>query len=261
MTLRVFLLLFCAIIVRFTAMAQIEVGGVYFPSITVISQGDHDSNPYVKNKLTFAGGAGVTFGYTIKPNFVITSGILYASHNQKFDGYATIADSTFKIYSGKKRLDYLKVPVLFKFMSAGDKGPFKYYGFVGPQFAFLLKGDGATVVYEHYDNGYFFDLPPANNKYYNPFIIELSAGVGADYQLADNLYLQTSLKFDAGLNNTENKAFFNSNYYNKSDHTSDNHNTRNYSLNLMIGVSYHLSEANALIHPHGKSRTNGIKYK
>lgn len=262
MTLRVLFLLFCATIIRFSAMAQIEVGGVYFPSITAISTGDNDENPYVDNKLTFAGGIGATFGYNFNENFAFTTGLLYASHNQRFDAYATVGDSTWKIYTGKKRLDYLKVPLLLRYTSS-SQGALRYYGFAGPQVAFLLKGDGAIVTYEHYENNgmYFFDLPPASSSYYSPMLIEFSAGLGTEYQLAPDLYLQGALKFDVAFTNTEKKSGFEENYYKNTQHTMDGHNTRNYSLNLMVGVVYRLPGAHSIVHPHGRSRSNGIKYK
>jgi len=249
-------------ITRYSAMAQIEVGGVYFPSITVISQGDDSETPYINNKLTFAGGLGSTFGYNFNENFAFTTGILYASHNQKIEASATVNDSTWGIYNGKKRLDYLKVPLQLRYKSSGG-GAVSFYGFAGPQIAFLLKADGATVTYQHYPNNgtYYFDLPAASNSYYTPVLFELSAGFGTEFQLAPDLFLQTGLKFDMALNNTEKKSGFEEKFYRQTGHAYDRHDSRNYSMNLMLGFVYRLPGANDLSHPHGKAKHNGIKYK
>jgi hypothetical protein len=233
------------------AFSQVEFGFVYFPSITNISNADTSQTPYLKNKLTFAGGAGVTLSLPLNKQVSFSTGLLYASHNQKFDAYAP-GDPSLLIYSGKKRLDYLKLPLMLKYRSGlGKTMFFTVYG--GPQLCYLLKGDGATVVYQHYpgNSTYYFDLPAASNSYYTKFIVEATIGAGFDYVLSSNWLLNLGMKLDYGINNTESKKGFDKNFYDThSDHTNNQQGTtRNFSMNLMMGVSYRLTSV-SLVHPH-----------
>jgi hypothetical protein len=238
-----------------------QLGFFYLPQKTSISNSISDKDdPIFQNKTTFGGGAGINFTYWTSEYLGIQIGLMYTSHNQKFVSKfkdLSYADSM-RTYKGKKRLDYIKVPILLVSSTPINKH-MSIYGYAGPQFSYLLKGDGAVVIYKHYGNGIsdYFDLPPSGSNFYNKFVLEAVVGGGFEFNLTSELSVSTSLRFDYSISDIENKDAL---AYGDVDRTlytfgdSDRKKAHNSSLGIMLGFNYSLAGKHDLVRPGGRRR-------
>lgn len=194
------LVLFCSL----NAFSQSQIGAYYLPESTSILNTVPSSDPIVKDRLTFAGGGGVNYTYNFSSKFAIQTGLQYTSHNQKFTSTYQEGgiDNTYK---GKKRLDYLTMPVLLKY-SWRLNSRISYTYSAGAQLSYLTKGAGAVVVYKHVAPGYdYFDLPPSSAADYNRFILAGVVAAGMDYRLDKRITLNAALRASYSLfTNVEN---------------------------------------------------------
>ncbi|WMJ71683.1 porin family protein [Cytophagaceae bacterium ABcell3] len=216
-----------------------EIGAVYTPQVTSILTPSH-SHPIYQNRLTFAGAGGLTFSYNFNKNFGLQTGLLYSSHNQKFRSEIREGDGGTFESTGKKRLDYLNLPLLVKL-----NFPFAYKRristtvYFGPQIGYLLKGDGAVVVWRHFDNHDFYDLPESNSDYYNRFVLDGVAGFGFEYRVSRFITLHTSIRAEFSLTDIENKDMpyrENDLFYYFGD--PDRGSTHNLAIGIQFGVAY-----------------------
>jgi hypothetical protein len=239
------------------SFGQKTLGVFYLPQRTSISNSINDKDdPIFQNKTTFGGGAGINITFWKNDVLGLQVGLMYISHNQKFiSKYKDLsyADSM-RTYKGKKRLDYLKLPIL-AVTSLPVSKQFNLFGYAGPQFAYLLKGDGAVVIYRHYGDGIsdFFDLPPSGSHFYKKFLVDMVLGGGFNLKLAPELSISASLRFDYSLTDVENKdaeAYENYPLYTYGD--PERKKAHNSSLGLMLCFNYHLGCKADLIRPGGK---------
>lgn len=242
------LLLFALSIPSF---AQVTIGAVVFPQIVSLTSKNIRQDSVMSNKLSYAGGGGLLLGYNISDRLSLQSGVLYSAQNQKITSKYTLSGQSFT-HESRKRFDYIKVPVLAKISNPiAGKLNFTLYG--GPQFSYLLKYDGGMVVYIP---DVYFDLPvtPANNNYYKKFVIELTAGAGVDFRLTKAIDLNSSLKVDYSITDTENKgATYNGRDLKEINGQGDAP-ARNIIGALMLGVTYRFGHPNELIAPSNKFR-------
>lgn len=245
---RTFILLLAAMFVASASLAQkIQIGAYYLPQKTSISNSLSDKgDPIYKNKITFAGGGGVNFTFWLK-SIGIQTGLAYISHNQKFvsEYIEKNEPRVTHIVTGKKRLDYLKLPL---FLTYSNIIPYKrdsrlsFTTFGGPQFGYLLKGAGAVVSFNHYEYSDFYDLPPSGSDFYNKYIIDLVIGAGLDFHVTKELTINTALRYDWSISDVENKSATTNfagttvpHYYLGDPDRNKSHNN---SIGLLLGVTY-----------------------
>lgn len=238
------LLLIWAFLVPFDAFSQkTQVGVFYLPQITRISNSLSDKgDPIYRNKVTFAGGGGVSLTYWFKKNLGVQTGLMYVSHNQKFVSELRVREDSTRTWKGKKRLDYLKLPLLLTYtyllpIKRDSRVAFTMAG--GTQLGYLLKGDGAIVVFQHHENFDYYDLPESGSSYYNRFIADLVFSVGLDFILTKNLAINTAVRADWSITDVENKSATHYNniptYYSSDPNRRKGHNS---SLGLLLGLTY-----------------------
>jgi predicted nucleic acid-binding Zn-ribbon protein len=196
------LCLFFVCLISTHIRAQSKIGLVVFPQISSLTNKEIRKDPVNSNMLTFSGGLGLTYTYYLSEKISLQAGLIYSSQNQKIkSNYQSQAGWSIE-HVGKKRFDYLKVPVLFRY-TIPVKEKLNVVPFAGLQLSYLLKYDGGMVVYG--DN--YFDLPatPAGNNYYKKAGLDLPLGVNLEYALTPQLELVGGLKMDYGLTGASNK--------------------------------------------------------
>lgn len=183
-------------------LAQTKVGFVFFPQISSLSNADSKKDSVIQNQLTFSGGAGINLTKYLSPKVSIQTGLYYSSQNQKFKISYRSADGTIAVdLNGKKRFDYLKIPVLFRYSIAAGKR-LNIVPFAGLQLSYLLKYDGGMVVYgENY-----FDTPPTpkGNDFYKKTLFDIPLGLNIEYSLSEKIELIIGGKIDYALGNPVN---------------------------------------------------------
>ncbi len=227
-----------------STFAQFEVGGYFTGQKTSITTGAESTN-----LPTYTAGGGLLTAYNFTNNIALLSGLIYNRHSQKFKTVYDPSDAN-GFYEGRKRLDYLKLPIALRF-SYPVGGKVNIFGFAGPQLNFLLKSSGAVEVIQKDETGkiVYYDLPPSENKYFKTFNVEATVGVGGEFMLVDNLYLSSIFKTDLGLGDAEKKGTS----YNGTD-GSDKPKASNRTFSLMIGIVYRIPNAHHILAPHGPSR-------
>ncbi len=103
---------------------------------------------------------------------------------------------------GKKRFDYLKIPVVLRYaIPAGKKT--NIVPFAGVQLSYLLKYDGGMIVYS--DN--YFDMPatPKGNDFYKKTVLAIPLGFTVEYALTEKIELVSGIKLDYALTNAANE--------------------------------------------------------
>jgi hypothetical protein len=182
------------------SLAQSKIGLVVFPQISSLSNAEIKEDSVTKNLLTLSGGAGITYTQYLSKKVSIQSGLFYSSQNQKFKSSYHSADVSVEM-KGKKRFDYLKIPVLFRYsIQAGEK--LNVVPFAGVQLSYLLKYDGGMIVYgENY-----FDMPatPKGNDFYKKTVFDLPLGINIEYALSKKIELIIGGKIDYALTNAAN---------------------------------------------------------
>jgi len=146
------------------------------------------------SSLDYASSFGPSFGiqaiFMFKETYGLSAEIIYATHNQKYDGYSEGENNTF---TNEINLGYLDIPVLFRVSSA--KGP---YFELGPQFS-LLMGAKETLEYSKIINGQGEINPQYSGKDvkddFAGFGVAGILGFGIDIKLTDMINLTTGLRF------------------------------------------------------------------
>ncbi len=241
-TLFISILLLSGIVVK--SHAQVSIGLVGFPQISSLT----NKSDVINNRLSFAGGGGLTCTYDFSDNIGMQLGVLYSAQNQKMRTNYTLGGVEYS-HDSRKRFDYLKIPLMLRVKK--EMGRFDAVVFAGPQFSYLLKYDGGMVVY--IEDSYF-DLPstPSGNKFYTNYTIDATGGIGLEYPLSKYVRLTGALKIDFNLTNAQNKNATYGDY--KVSDISGSSVARNRTYALMLGISYKFKDPNDLIAPSNKFR-------
>jgi hypothetical protein len=221
---------------------QFEVGIYGMAQRTKV--GTSQQSPFTQNLPTYTLGSGILGGIDITQEWDFQSGILFSRHSQKF--VTKPIPSETGEYRGRKRMDYLKIPLTIKYTHFLTKD-FAYFGFMGPQLNFLIRAGGAVEIIQTDDQGkiIYYDLPRAENKYYNLLTFGGTLGSGVEYQFAHNLYISGLLKIDFDFTGYESKNV----EYNNVNIAENKRVNRNSSYALMAGVTYKIRKATEIYRP------------
>src|SRR6187402_1229378 len=184
------------------SIAQSKIGFVVFPQISSVSNSAIRSDTVNKNLLTFSGGGGIVFTTKLLDKVSVQIGLLYSSQNQKIK--SSYHSSSLNIeHTGKKRFDYLKLPLLIRY-SIPLGGKTNFIPFAGIQLSYLLKYLGGMVIY----GKDFFDLPstPVNNNYYKKMVMDIPLGITIEYAISKRVELTVGFKLDYALTDVANRS-------------------------------------------------------
>lgn len=172
-----------------TAQSGFQVGVQGVPQMSWLMNSDDRDNGAFDPLTTINGAFGVTLQYGFTDNFGIGLDGLYSMQGQRYelDGI--------EYY---KRIDYIKIPLMFVY-STELSSSVMLLGKIGPQAgllidAKLLDKDGDEVV--------------ANQTAgYMDYDISGVAMLGAGFKLTEVLILETSLRYDFGFTDAEDKDY------------------------------------------------------
>ena len=184
---------------------------------------------------TFGGGGNVNIGFDFNDHLGLVLQVGYAKLGQK--SKQMIGDTN---YTRNVKLNYLQIPLMFKYRSSGEV--VRFYVMAGPQFDFLLSAEQ-----EYYKNdASFYDESTINPITHKPILIGESKiteryttydifarlDLGVDIKLMKSLFLNTGLTFAYGLtdiNATDWRINNNSGVYNPS---------HNVAIGFNVGINY-----------------------
>jgi len=229
---------FFALLMSVPAFSQagIEVGAFVMPqSVWVFNKDDSDQGAqldYVA-KYTFAYGAQV--GFNFSRTIGLQTGLIISKQGQDYDsdgsgafGFLPTVGSSWVGTDRVVDLTYLKIPVLLKFNSNPDAGT-AFLFTIGPQFAFLTSAESTVDDITESFNGYTLE------DLYEDNFIGLAASIGARFTIAENLFLNTSFRFDGSLGDVENKEDVSGHW------TSDRPESRIATGGFQVGLSYNIN--------------------
>jgi opacity protein-like surface antigen len=111
-----------------------RIGAVLLPQNTwLLNQDDSDAGPELDYEVTWGFAGGISASYNFNDYLGVGLDVLYSNQGQKYKG----RDSA-TTYTAKTTLNYLKVPLLFRFNS-DPNSVVQFSAFLGPQFSFLLS--------------------------------------------------------------------------------------------------------------------------
>ncbi len=153
--------------------------------------------------VTFGGSGNVNVGFDFNKNLGLKLEIGFAKLGQKYADTRMENDTNYK-YARNIKLNYLQIPLMFKYQSNGEVA--RFYFMVGPQFNFLLS---AKQVYTKQDLSYDDYITVANKPVkigeetitdrFNSFHVMARFDLGVDIHVATNLFLNVGLTMAYGL--------------------------------------------------------------
>lgn len=208
------------------AQKGFEIGAGIMPQSTwLFSKTDSDAGDELDYAATFNLAYGVQAGYNFSHSMGVETGLLLSTQGQK---YTQVLLST-KINT-ERRLNYAKVPILFKFNTNPDAKTMFVFK-VGPQFNFLTGAD-------YYLDDEKIELTDTQGKpvdfktAFKSSEIDLAFGFGPTFNIG-NAHINLLLRFDYGFGDAENKDI--SGVISYPDDREAAHNTTG---GILLGFSY-----------------------
>ena len=244
-------------------IAQNELGFYAFPQMTQVNNKANRTDDQIYTALpTIAYGFGVSWlhqfnkraghgpirhGVTsgsMKIKKSLKLGIIYSAHEQKWRSVYN-KNGLPATWEGKKRFDYLKIPVMGK-LTLPINNKFNFAVFGGPQLSYLIKAEGGIVYWERREGGDYFDLPFSEKKYFNAFTVDAVLGFDIEYKISRWVHLIAGIRSDISLSTVENNERILNNYpsYGEvKDYDKERGNSHNTTVALILGFSYHFHHA------------------
>jgi hypothetical protein len=186
-------------------------------------------------KITFGGAFNANIGFDFNDNIGLKLEIGYAMLGQKYSD--THKDT---VYTRDINLNYLTIPLMFKYRSGGKVA--KFYVMAGPEFLFLLS---ATQTYTKHDDPYNESFQPSDwpkpilvgqstiTERYNSMDIAGRLDLGADINLGEHLFLNVGVTMAYGFMDINASDYQIPNY---SSHTYDP--SHNVFGGINVGINY-----------------------
>ena len=203
-----------------------KLGFCYMPQSTFILNSGEKNDPYADPMWKKGFMTGITMGMVFTEKVSFDYGILYSKQGVDYGGnspfYAPIS------------LSYIKVPFTLNYRPFIKHNiPFEFTG--GFQYSGLAK----AVI--DMPSGYY--LPGDDKPWYNSTVFDVVAGVGFNFRVVDNLFMNTKFRMDYSLGDPINKDYV----YNKggsrgSHWKSDRSASHNITLGFLIGLEYHFGK-------------------
>ena len=161
-----------------------------FNSTWLFNSNISDKGDIIDYRATFGANFGLQFLLYFTENVGVSMDLLYASNEQRIEGFS---ENPVLVWYAEEQLKYLDVPILFHLSSEG--GP---YVEIGPQVGFLI---GAKELLRW--NNQQHPIPvETTSDYKDDFsTISLAAvlGFGYDIEVSDNWFVNVGLRFGFGL--------------------------------------------------------------
>jgi hypothetical protein len=207
---------------------------------TWITNQQNYGRPSMDYVATFGGGGNITIGYDFNKHIGLQLQAGFAKLGQKFKDTQVINDTTNE-YTRNVKLNYIQLPLLFKYRSSGDVA--RFYLMAGPQFDFLLSANQS-----YYKNAIAYDdtfLNPYTNDWeklgeeditnrYTSFDIFARLDLGVDITIVKNLFINTGLSFAYGLTD------INADNYRINDSDGNYNPSHNIAIGFNVGINYAL---------------------
>ena len=226
---------FLALLMCVPAFSQVglEVGGFVMPqSVWIFNKDDSDQNARLDYVTKYSMAFGAEVGFNFAPTLGIQSGIIISKQGQDYDsdGSGAFSGNLPSSWIGTERtmdLTYVKIPLLLKFNSNPDAGSAFLFK-IGPQLAFLTDASSSVDDVAESFNGYTLE------DLYEKNYIGLVMSLGARFTVAENLFLNTSFRFDGSLGDVENKEDVDGHWLN------DRPEGRAVTGGVQVGLSYNI---------------------
>jgi hypothetical protein len=187
------------------AQKQLYFGAVGTGLSTWVTNQPNYGRPDMDYVATFGGGGNITIGYDFSKNIGLQLQFGYAKLGQKFKDTQVKNDTTYQ-YTRNIKLNYLQLPLLFKYRSNGEV--VRFYVLAGPQFDFLLSANQTyykndVKIGDEYQNPNTSEWVKLGEEditsYYTTYDIFARADFGVDITVAKNLFINTGISFAYGL--------------------------------------------------------------
>ena len=183
------------------AQKQLYFGGQGTGYSTWVTDLNNFGRPDMDYVATFGGGGNLYVGFDFSKNF----GLILMPGFQKLGQKSkdVLNDTT---YARNVKLNYIQLPLMFKFRTSGEVG--RFYVMLGPQFNFLMSANQTyyknDISYEEQINnpltGKMIKLGEETiTDRYNSLDILARLDLGAEISLTDNLFINMGLSFAYGL--------------------------------------------------------------
>lgn len=171
------------------AQKGIHLGVEGSPQMSWQMNKDDDKNPQFQYMNTVSSSYGINLGIGITNNFGLGVSGLYSFQGQRY-----------KIYEieRSKRTEYVKIPLLLIFNANLDPNVM-FIVKVGPQLGLLTN---AKLVNKEGN-----EIITNQKKAYMKYDVGALITAGFGFNLADNWYLDTSLRFDCAFTDAEDKDY------------------------------------------------------
>ncbi len=158
-------------------------------------------------KVTFGGSGNVNVGFDFNKHFGLKLEIGFAKLGQNYADNHTDTSGVASTYSRKVKLNYLQIPLMFKYRTGGDV--VRFYVMAGPQFNLLLsasqkylKQDQVYDITGYYPENWTKPLVIGEETItdrYNSLDIMGRLDFGLDFQVASNLSVYVGMTMAYGL--------------------------------------------------------------
>lgn len=208
---------------------------------TWITNQQNYGRPDMDYMATFGGGGNLAIGFDFSKNIGLQVQVGYAKLGQNFEDTQVVNDTTY-MYTRNIKLNYLQVPLLFKYRTNGEV--VKFYVMAGPQFNFLLSANQTYYkndikIEDQYQN-------PINSQWeklgeeditnhYTSFDIFGRADFGVDIKIIDNLFINTGISMAYGFTDINAEDW-------RIDNSSGEYNpSHNIEIGFNVGINYALN--------------------
>ena len=185
-------------------------------------------------KFTMGGSGNVNVGFDFNKNVGLKLEIGYAKLGQKYQD--TYMDT---VYTRNVKLNYLQIPLMFKFRTGGDVA--KFYVMAGPQFNLLLSASqkyyknesmfNDTLNYLEWNKPVLIGEETITDRYTSLDIMG-RLDLGVDITVAKNLFLNVGLTMAYGFMD------INATDWHIKDHTGNYNPSHNLYAGINFGVNY-----------------------
>lgn len=174
-----------------TANAQKGIyGGVQggAQASAMYNQDDID-NISINHKATIGYTFGINGGYNFNKNMGVGTEVMYSMQGQRYEQ---------NNMEFKKRVDYIKIPVLFSYNTNPSK-TVMFTAKAGPQLGILMN---SKLKYDTKGTDASYDT----KGQYEKLTVGGTLGAGVRFNVAKNLYVDGGLRFDCAFTNAEDKG-------------------------------------------------------
>jgi hypothetical protein len=187
--------------------------------------------PDMDYSTTFGGAGNVNAGFDFNKNIGLKLEVGFSKLGQNTKD--KINEDT--LYERKLKLNYLQIPLMFKYRTNGEVA--RFYVMAGPQFGFLLNAKQTYYLNDEPDQRF---IPGTTEKiseetitsHYTSYDISARLDFGADITLIPSLVLNAGLTFSYGLMD------INATGYRMPDHDGNYNASHNIFGGFNVGIAY-----------------------